>query len=474
MKRMTYFVMALALVLGLSQCKKEQPATPQNGQVRITLNVGNGGNNGSRVNVDPATSPMVTFEKGDQILVGYNGAYVGTLTHNGTQFEGSINATQNGNQPLYFYFVGNKQGTLEAGTTSCTVNISDQTHELPVLSMGESINRSTGETVYYSSETTAYEAQLHNKCALVKFPLANAAGSIKIGGMKNEATINFASTSITPTESTGDVRLYSVSDTEKWAILLPQEAVSNAAVTIGNQSLTVDVPDIEANALLNSISTIGNTSTVIDLSTVTSNTTVEDGAILTGTLGSTRQISIANNATVMLKAVTIDMKTSSYSGITCIGNATIILKNNNTVKGGSSWRGYAGIYVPVNCLLTIDGDGSSTLSATGMTEAAGIGGNSNNKCGNITIKGGAITAVCLGTSGNGAGIGSSYSLSCGNITIANTVTSVTATKGSSNNALYSIGPGYRGTCGTVTIGGVDQGTGVVPIQSDGRTYIYEP
>ncbi len=228
MKRMTYFVMAVALVLGLSQCKKEQPATPQNGQVRITLNVGNGGNNGSRVNVDPTTSPMVTFEKGDKILVGYDGAYVGTLTHNGSQFEGSINATQNGDQPLYFYFVGNKQGTLEAGTTSCTVSISDQTNELPVLSMAPSNED-------YPSVGNAYSASLHNQCALVKFPLANAAGSIKIGGMKNEATIDFASPSINPTESTGDVRLYSVSDTEKWAILLPQEAVSNAAVTIGRK-----------------------------------------------------------------------------------------------------------------------------------------------------------------------------------------------------------------------------------------------
>ena len=112
MRRTLYFMMALALVLGLSQCKKEQPLEPQGEQVRITLNVNNGGNNGSRVNVDPTTSPMVTFEEGDKILVGYDGAYVGTLTHNGTQFEGSINATQSAeDQPLYFYFVGNKQGT---------------------------------------------------------------------------------------------------------------------------------------------------------------------------------------------------------------------------------------------------------------------------------------------------------------------------------------------------------------------------
>ena len=483
MKRMTYFVMAVALVLGLSQCKKEQPATPQNGQVRITLNVGNGGNNGSRVNVDPTTSPMVTFEKGDKILVGYDGAYVGTLTHNGSQFEGSINATQNGDQPLYFYFVGNKQGTLEAGTTSCTVSISDQTNELPVLSMAPSNED-------YPSVGNAYSASLHNQCALVKFPLANAAGSIKIGGMKNEATIDFASPSINPTESTGDVRLYSVSDTEKWAILLPQEAVSNAAVTIGSENLTVDVPAIAANALLDeSISEIQNSSAIIDLSNVSSNTTVEDGAILTGTLlRDDVQISIADGATVTLDNASINANGdgwSNYAGITCVGNATIILKDGseNTVRG--FYEDYPGIYVPEGSTLTIKGGAAGTgkltassngygagiggglegdyeiscgnieiqggdITATGGNNAAGIGSGGYASCGTITISGGTVSA----TGGEqAAGIGSGTTgASCGAITITTGVTQVTATKG--ENAPNSIGAGDGGFCDKVTIGGV--------------------
>ena len=351
MRRMTYFVMALALVLGFTQCKKEQPQ-PQSDGVRISLNVTNGNSNGTRANVTP---PSVSFVSGDQILVASNGFYVGTLTASqsgeNVTFSGDITNPVEG-QPLYFYFVGNKQGTLADGATSCTVNISDQTNELPVLSMGESINRSTGETVYYSSETTAYEAQLHNQCALVKFPLAAEAGSIKIGGMKNEATIDFASSSINPTGNTGDVRLYSISDTEKWAILLPQDAVSNAAVTIGSQNLTVDVPAIAANALLNeSISEIPNTSTIIGLATVDSDITVEDGAILTGTLGANVQISIADGATVTLDGVSINgenYENYSWAGITCLGNATIILKDGseNTVRGFN--EDYPGIYVPKN------------------------------------------------------------------------------------------------------------------------------
>jgi hypothetical protein len=532
MKRTLYFVMALALVLGLSQCKKEQPATPQNGQVRITLNVGNGGNNGSRVNVDPTTSPMVTFEKGDQILVGYNGVYVGTLTHNGNQFEGSINATQSAeDQPLYFYFVGNKQGTLADGAASCTVNISDQTNELPVLSMAASEQTYTGGG--------AYSATLENQCALVKFPLANAAGSIKIRGMKNEATIDFASTSITPTESTGDVRLYSVSDTEKWAILLPQDAVSNAAVTIGSQNLTVDVPAIEANALLNeSISEIPNTSTIIGLATVDSDITVGDGAILTGTLDANVQISIAPGATVTLDGVSINgenYENYSWAGITCLGNATIILKDGseNTVRGFNEY--YPGIYVPKNYTLTIQGGAAGTgkltassngcgagigggfyipcgnieiqggdITATGGSDAAGIGSGLGVICGTITISGGTVTATggesaagigggydssCVAITISGgtvkatggseaAGIGSGVEADCGDITITTGVTSVTATKG--EDATNSIGAVIFGTCGTVTIGCTLDGNGnpvggtVYPDGISDSPYTYVP
>ena len=46
MKRMTLFVMALVVVLGLAQCKKEQSITPDTQGVTITLNL-DGNNNGA-------------------------------------------------------------------------------------------------------------------------------------------------------------------------------------------------------------------------------------------------------------------------------------------------------------------------------------------------------------------------------------------------------------------------------------------
>ena len=109
MKRMTYFVMALALVLGLAQCKKEQPVEPisEGNGVHITLDV-NGdastgsANKGTRVNVDPNGEQMVTFQKGDTIEVASNGLHVGTLIHDGAKFSGRIENATTG-QPLYFY-----------------------------------------------------------------------------------------------------------------------------------------------------------------------------------------------------------------------------------------------------------------------------------------------------------------------------------------------------------------------------------
>lgn len=189
-----------------------------------------------------------------------------------------------------------------------------------------------------------------------------------------------------------------------------------------------------------------------DLSKLTGNYTAQDGETLTGTLGGNYKITIADGATVTLNGATINGTNSSYfwAGITCAGNATIILTGENTVKG--FYHYYPGIYVPEGKKLTIKGDGSLNASSSG-DGGAGIGAGHPSycgPCGDIAIEGGTITA----TGGeNAAGIGSGSNYSCGDITITNTVTKVTATKG--DDAANSIGKGYGSyaSCGTVTIGG---------------------
>ena len=471
----TTLMLAALLLLGMTDCKKKaaDPIVPAS--VKITLNV-SGDNDGSKVVVNP---PHVTFENGDKVLVGYNSKYVGTLTHDGTNFSGSISAEKAGSQPLYFYFVGNKDtGTLTEGTTtSCTVNISDQSTELPVLSYSQSTENFTGAGTYYAS--------LHNQCGLVKFTLAKAAGSVQVGGMHTEATINFETPAITPTATTGSVSLNSKSKTEKWAILLPQDAVDAAAVTVGSENLTVDVPAITRNAYITDIPAIANTQ--IDISQLSDNYEAQNGEILYGTLGGNYKITIAADATVTLNSVTINgTNNSSYAwaGLTCLGDATIILKDGTTNNVKGFHEDYPGIYVPAGSTLIIKGETFGTgilnassnddtnnsgagigggwsmacgnieiqggvINATGSTCAAGIGSN-NQACGNITISGGTVTAT---GGGNAAGIGSGFGGGCGDITIASTVTRVTATKG--DGADHSIGRGRTGSCGTVTIGGVE-------------------
>ena len=156
-------------------------------------------------------------------------------------------------------------------------------------------------------------------------------------------------------------------------------------------------------------------------------------------------INIADGATVTLRNVTIDgssysgSSTDMHAGITCEGDATIILEGTNTVKGFYST--YPGIYVPEGKTLTIRGDGSLNASSSGG--AAGIGGGNNLACGNIVIEGGTITAAGYGSA---AGIGSGNASSCGDISI--TGGTVTATGGPLS---AGIGGGCYGSCGTITI-----------------------
>ena len=182
----------------------------------------------------------------------------------------------------------------------------------------------------------------------------------------------------------------------------------------------------------------------VNLATLTGNITLLDGDIVTGTLQGDYKISIADGATVTLKDVDITCLTgnANFAAITPLGDATILLEGENTVKGG--YKEYPGIFVPEGKTLTIDGTGSLDASSNGY--GCGIGGGCEMAVGNITITGGTITA----NGGYGAaGIGSGYDSACGDITIAGTVTQVTATKGESAKA--GIGAGEDVFSGTVII-----------------------
>ena len=107
----------------------------------------------------------------------------------------------------------------------------------------------------------------------------------------------------------------------------------------------------------------------IDLSKLTADYEAQDGDVLTGTLDGKKQpykITIADGATVTLDGVTINGVSSSdvkWAGITCLGDATIILKDGskNTVKG--FYEDYPGIQAgPTGKTLVIKGEDQGTGS----------------------------------------------------------------------------------------------------------------
>lgn len=225
MKKLSIILMSFVLVMALSQCKKENQATSnEENTMTITLRVNGNGN--SKVDVNTATG-YVNFENGDKIYVASNGTYVGFITYDGTVFSGNITNPTAG-QPLHFYFLGNvtPAETFSVGTTtSCSVNISEQTNNLPVISYAPSVEN-------YTSSTTNFTAELLNKCALVKFNVTTSSSSATcIKGLNNKVTIDFSNNGFTYSQDTdGGLIKLPAGNGEKWGILLPQEALGAGAI----------------------------------------------------------------------------------------------------------------------------------------------------------------------------------------------------------------------------------------------------
>ena len=364
-------------------------------------------------------------------------------------------------------------------------------------------------TIHTATPGLSVTTQPAAQYAIFKFTTKNSDGSATINVKPLTITTGAQNFVITPASATSTF----------YAALPPLtgEAISFIATSTNGHTNIAAYPSITFTAGKYYQSTIKMTEyNTIDLSSVTENTTAQNGDVLTGTLGANVKISIADGATVTLNGVTIngtDNSSYRWAGLTCEGDATIILADGTTniVKG--FYSGYSGIYVPSGETLIIKGQavGNGTLEASCNGSGAGIGGSWGlGPCGNIEIQGGIITATGSGfsagigssdiyscgtiTSSGGtvtakggtfaAGIGSSisdgnYISSCGaisitggtvtarggdyaagigsgnggqcsDITIANTVTHVIAYRGESAN--YCIGAGNDGTCGTVTLG----------------------
>lgn len=178
----------------------------------------------------------------------------------------------------------------------------------------------------------------------------------------------------------------------------------------------------------------------VDLSTK-ANYEAQNGDVLTGQLPSNCQLTIAAGATVTLFNATVNYSGGSgRPAVSCLGNATLVLKGSNTVTS-NNYQG-AGITPADGSTLTIQGNGILNVNGNG-DECIGIGyRNGVNGTGNVVINSGTIVIKA-----NSAAIGAKYG-SIGNITINGG--NVTAY---GNDWAAAIGCGYESTCGKITITG---------------------
>ena len=273
MKKLSTIIMALALVLGMSQCKKQETPTSTGnnteGTVHITVKVD--GKDGKDENGDKhAIAPdhgLFAFTNNDIIYVGHGGKYVGQLTFTNGFFEGDITPVTGANDNLHFYFLGGMTPatTPEVGTTeNFTISIADQSTNLPVLSYGAS-------TTEFTDLNTTYSVTLKNKCALVKFILDNPTEeTVILSNVPTVATVNFANpTSETAIAATDLTDLHDITlrydanwnNNLRWVILLPGTNLSNCGVTWQGEG---NMPAMENNTYVNANLQLNNPAPVPD------------------------------------------------------------------------------------------------------------------------------------------------------------------------------------------------------------------
>jgi len=182
-------------------------------------------------------------------------------------------------------------------------------------------------------------------------------------------------------------------------------------------------------------------------------------AVLTGEFDTTNPIKfiISPGAKVTLKNFSIKGKCNNatcFSGLTCNGNATLILEGENTVS--SFHRDCPGIRVPQDSTLTITGTGKLTASCSDG-ESAGIGGGRDylSFCGNIVIQNGTVIAKGgYGAAGIGGGHTETGTSSCGNITIAGGTVEASGGENGAGIGSGSVFPDNgNASCGNITISG---------------------
>ena len=474
-----WLVMAAALTIGLAACAGSDdnieqntpdiptnPTTPKTYTLTVTAKKGGDATRALGLDTDGMTL-NATWAEGDKVTVlnpAKNTSYpdalvaqsVGASTTLSGQLTGAEQPIEEGDELLLVFNRNADLSHAQEGTLGYIANNLDQ-----------AIGTLTVKSIDANGNITPEEAttEFVNNNTIVRFTLVD----------KADPTTHLKPTTLTITdgdkcytlseltEDTYTANRYSKSGEEQsgngvlYACILPANAKNitlTATMDNGDKYAYTKSGVTFVSGQFYSITVQMIKQREVNISTVTASTlpvvdgnptlTLENGDVLKGTLNDNYKISIAPGATVTLDCVTINGANSDackWAGITCNGDATIVLSGGNTVKG--FYEDYPGIYIAPNKTLTIKGTGS--LNASSNNYGAGIGGGYNIDCGNIEIEGGTIVA----NAGSGAtGIGSGDSGACGTITIKGA--NVEAHGGESGTG---IGSSSSGSCGIITISG---------------------
>lgn len=469
MKTMKFLSMAALVLVGAitTGCTNEDEnmsqSMPEPQLVTLTTTVSMGGGGETRALTEGGVK---TFAEGEQIAVVYtntsskrvkavsNALVAGDITDDGKTARITVTLTDpvaGSVDYIYPAAMANNDGTPNLSALC----MQDGTQ--PTLATKLDYAKGSGAMTVNGNEYTLPGIALKNQLTICKFKVKNSGGA-EITGNITGLTVSDGTNTYTVSRAAAAGPIY--------VAMLPVSSdktlsfVANDASNSYYKNVTGKTLAVNNQYAINVTMEQGHTTNLSELS---ADHVAQNGDMLTGKLASSRKISIATGATVILKNVSINYDinpalSGSFAGINCSGNATLIITGTNYVKGLSS--GHPGIFVPSASTLTITGNG--TLYVNGHENAAGIGSGRDNieayrACGNIVLQGGTIWATGgSGAAGIGSGATANYvepqtgtPSSCGDITIRNSVTHIYATKGS--GAEKSIGKGQYSNCGTVTI-----------------------
>ena len=482
-----WLVMAAALTLGLSACSSSedsiigQPENPTEKTYTLTVTANKGEDNAlaraiAAAGGDGETRALSLSSDGKSITATWKAGEAVTV-YNETKYTdlgGTLTAQTDGATTT---LTGTLTGKVAPGDVltlkflSPNYNAQDGTLTGTDASIDKTCDYATATvTVATATDgkiTTTDDADFQNRQAIIKFTLTNKIFSAT--PRPTALTVAYGASEVTLTDipdatytANGDGVVFVAVPTDgKTAQTVTLTATVGGATYAYTRS-GVTFEDGQYYAI--GVKMIRQNT--VNLSDLTGIYTAQNGDVLTGTLSGGYQVRIYSGATVSLKDATIlggNDDDKPWAGITCLGDATIILSGTNSVKGYNHY--YPGIQAGGSgTTLTIQGDGKLTATNGGGSDgwSAGIGGGLDQKVGNIVIAGGDITAEGFNGAGIGCGFASSTGngASCGNITISGgNVTAIGSGTGAGIGSSQG-GNGHKSICGDITItGGTVTATG---------------